>query len=82
MARLKTKKQLERKYAQEIKDAYCVDYFDFILYCTINSSEPERTFKDWFQELNKAGRKEFIQEGLNMIEEYGRRHLSWAVKYL
>lgn len=82
MTRLKTKKQLKRKYAQEIKDTYCVDYFDFILYCTINSSEPERIFKDWFQKLNKAGRKEFIQEGLNMIEEYGRRHLSWAVKYL
>ena len=82
MTKLKTKAQLERKYAQEIKDADCIDYFDFILYCTINSSEPERTFKDWFQELNKAGRKAFIQEGLTMIEEYGRKHMSWAVKYL
>lgn len=82
MSRLKTIEQLNRKYAQEIKDANCVDYFDFILYCTINSSDPECVFKGWFQELNKDGRKAFVLEGMLNISEYGLRQVKWAIKYL
>lgn len=82
MARLKTLEQLNRKYAQEIQDAYCVDYFEFILYCTANSSAPERTFKEWYQEMNIEGRKAFLQKSVLNMEEYGRRHLLWAIKYL
>lgn len=82
--RLLSREQLERKYAECLKNDGTVNYFDFIVNSAQASSSPEATFKSWFTEMRIADRKDFILYAFakSKHDDYGNRLVRWAVKYL
>lgn len=63
-----SREQLERKYAQDIKNNGNNTYFDFVIDCYEASCSPAQTLHSWMCEMNGECKKEFLKFAISYLD--------------
>lgn len=82
MARKFNRSQLERRYAQDIKDSGVVTYFDFVIDCYEMSSSPSETLHSWMSEMNTECKKEFLKFAIACLELTSNHNMMLVYKII
>ena len=82
MARKFNRSQLERKYAQDVKDMGVVTFFDYVLECYEASCSPSQTLHSWMSEMNTECKKEFLKFAIACLELASNHNMMLVYKII